>query len=1363
MTTVSSGHTSTSLTVTFGTTLTVLAGGSAVGTTVQSGGGEFVSAGGTDVGATIQAAASQTVSGPGATATSDTVQSFGTQTVVAGGESIATQLAGTEIVSSGGVASATAVGLTMFVSAGGSAIGTILASGLETVLGTDTGAHGSVGGQIVSGGRAFGANFTGSAGQTVTSGGVASGTTISSGGAQYLSAAGTAFGTTVGGGGIQTIAQGGSAVSTTLLASAYSFLNDGGTAISMIVSSGGNLDGNGGIASGTIIRAGGTLGTISGSALYTMVGSGGVDSTYGRGTDIGATVAAGGALNIGVGGIAVSATILAGGIQTLAGDAAQFYGAVASNTQLQGSLEQVGSFGTTFATTLSSGAGEVVGFLGTASGTVIQSGGVEVVQSGGHAYGTTVDAGGLLVVLAGGSAVSTTYEPGAASAGLVALLAPTGVLAFASVANGVAVGSNATMYVLSGGSAVGMQVAAHGTVDVQAGGTVIGGQASGYQAEIDLFGSAAGVAAAASANLVVESGGTASGTALGGEMIVSGGGVASNTMLSSDGKMIVYSGGSAAGATGGKVVVSGGAVYGASNTVGGQVEVQQGSAYNTTIGFLANMDIGSGAVVSNVTIDGNFAALSISAGATFEGALTIAPQTLVDIIVAGSAMPTTAISGFGGADSFDLTDISFDPNGSATYDPTSATLNVTEGGQTYALHLANPAAYAGGHFRIASDHNSGTTVEYINASSYVVSSGITSNNLNIVGNGVLQVLSGGTDVSATLTGAAAFVTYSASTVDGGTLLINSNTVALALENNQGTDSGTAIGVGGNMINAGTVVSASIASGGVMVTFSGTTQGVVVGPRGVDLVEAFTTGTSATNTVVNGGLEGIAGSAVAIGTTVNSGGEQVVGGRVDIFGANTPLASGTTSHTTVNAGGAQFVNSGAVAYGTQIDSGGVMVVNSAGTAVSATIGANGRMQTNAGATLSSGVTFAGQGAELQIGGTVMPTTTLTGFGPTDMIDLTGIAPGATPTASINAANDVLSIVAGSVTETLQLAGSYAGVVLSATSDGGGGTLVEIPCYAAGTRIATDRGEVAVESLAPGDLVRTQTGRLAPVRWVGRRRIDCRRHARPENVMPVRIAADAFGPGLPRRALLLSPDHAVFAGGVLIPVRYLVNGASVAPVDVPSIEYVHVELDRHDVMLAEGLPAESYLDTGNRAAFGGGVTDLHPDFSRSVWQAEGCAALVLGGERLADVRRALLARAPALGHRTTRDPGIAVEADGRRLPAAHRGTSWLARLPAGTAAVTLRSRIWTPAHRQPDSEDTRVLGVAIARLRLDGRAVALDSPALAAGWHAAEAAGRWTDGAAIIPVAGVREIGFDVAMAGQYWRAAQAPRAISARRG
>src|ERR1019366_10641252 len=57
----------------------------------------------------------------------------------------------------------------------------------------------------------------------------------------------------------------------------------------------------------------------------------------------------------------------------------------------------------------------------------------------------------------------------------------------------------------------------------------------------------------------------------------------------------------------------------------------------------------------------------------------------------------------------------------------------------------------------------------------------------------------------------------------------------------------------------------------------------------------------------------------------------------------------------------------------------------------------------------------------------------------------------------------------------------------------------------------------------------------------------------------------------------------APGVLIPIRYLVNGRSIAQEARDEVTYWHVELARHDILLAEGLPAESYLDTGNRDAF------------------------------------------------------------------------------------------------------------------------------------------------------------------------------------
>ena len=106
---------------------------------------------------------------------------------------------------------------------------------------------------------------------------------------------------------------------------------------------------------------------------------------------------------------------------------------------------------------------------------------------------------------------------------------------------------------------------------------------------------------------------------------------------------------------------------------------------------------------------------------------------------------------------------------------------------------------------------------------------------------------------------------------------------------------------------------------------------------------------------------------------------------------------------------------------------------------------------------------------------------------------------------------------------------------------------------------------------------------PIVWIGRRDVDLVGHADPESARPIRIAAGAFAENQPARDLLLSPDHAVFADGVLIPVKHLVNGTTIRQIDVERVTYFHIELARHDIIFAEGLAAESYLDTGNRATF------------------------------------------------------------------------------------------------------------------------------------------------------------------------------------
>jgi len=138
------------------------------------------------------------------------------------------------------------------------------------------------------------------------------------------------------------------------------------------------------------------------------------------------------------------------------------------------------------------------------------------------------------------------------------------------------------------------------------------------------------------------------------------------------------------------------------------------------------------------------------------------------------------------------------------------------------------------------------------------------------------------------------------------------------------------------------------------------------------------------------------------------------------------------------------------------------------------------------------------------------------------------------------------------------------------------------------------------------------------------VECRQHPRPHTVWPVRVAAGAFGPRRPQRDLWLSPDHALFLQGVLIPVKYLIDGAAIVQVPVDTVTYYHVELPRHAVLLAEGLAAESYLEAGDRANFanGGGAVALYPDFATLRWEAQGCAPLVVTGPKLEAARRSMV---------------------------------------------------------------------------------------------------------------------------------------------
>ncbi len=195
-----------------------------------------------------------------------------------------------------------------------------------------------------------------------------------------------------------------------------------------------------------------------------------------------------------------------------------------------------------------------------------------------------------------------------------------------------------------------------------------------------------------------------------------------------------------------------------------------------------------------------------------------------------------------------------------------------------------------------------------------------------------------------------------------------------------------------------------------------------------------------------------------------------------------------------------------------------------------------------------------------------------------------------------------------------------------------------CFAAGTRILTATGEVAVEALQPGDAVVTLAGRglpVKPVLWVGRRHVVLAGRADAAEMAPIRIKAGALGVNTPKRDLVVSPDHCLYLDGALVPARLLVNGRSVvAEIGMAEVTWYHVELETHEVLVAEGASAESWLDCGNRSWFQnapvalltvpGNLDTVGTGFDAS----RACAPLVHGGERLAAIRASLDSRAEGL---------------------------------------------------------------------------------------------------------------------------------------
>jgi hypothetical protein len=150
--------------------------------------------------------------------------------------------------------------------------------------------------------------------------------------------------------------------------------------------------------------------------------------------------------------------------------------------------------------------------------------------------------------------------------------------------------------------------------------------------------------------------------------------------------------------------------------------------------------------------------------------------------------------------------------------------------------------------------------------------------------------------------------------------------------------------------------------------------------------------------------------------------------------------------------------------------------------------------------------------------------------------------------------------------------------------GGGPI----CLLRGTLVRTPDGDRPVEDLAIGDGIVTASGEAKAVRWIGRQRFRrAKGRAWVASVLPVRIARGILDGVAPTRDLYVSQAHAILLDGKLVPAGSLVNGRTIVlerAADLATLDYFNVELDAHDVMLAEGAPVETFLSAnGNREMF------------------------------------------------------------------------------------------------------------------------------------------------------------------------------------
>lgn len=541
---------------------------------------------------------------------------------------------------------------------------------------------------------------------------------------------------------------------------------------------------------------------------------------------------------------------------------------------------------------------------------------------------------------------------------------------------------------------------------------------------------------------------------------------------------------------------------------------------------------------------------------------------------------------------------------------------------------------------------------------------------------------------------------------------------------------------GSVANAGTIAGATgiLVQGGVPVLNQA--GGVISGTAlGINISGAAGTVENAGR--ISGGSDAISFGAGYVNRLIVDPGASF-SGLVDGGGA-----AGSTMELT--GGGAGSLTALGVRYigfpQITIDAGAAWTLTGSNTIAAGVTLSGGPLTLGAGATLeiagnvAAGETiiFGGGGAALIIDTTASMAGAVANLAPTETIDLRGVNPAS---VSYTTGSGVLNYTApggGGASLPLTLASGTNGIV-PPSADGAGGTDVTALCFCAGTMLAMPDGEVPVERLAVGDTVLTASGEARPIAWIGVGRVLAAR-GRRSAATPVIVRKGALAENVPHHDLHVTKGHALALDGVLIPVEFLVNHRSILWDDgAQEVALYHIELESHDVLLANGAAAESYRDDGNRWLFQNANTgwDLPPQ--------PPCAPVLTGGPIVDSVWLRLLNRAGSRpGVPLTEDPDLHLLIGGRRVePSFRHGPLYTFRLPVRLGDLRICSRSAVPQELGV-ARDARELGVAVRRIVLrDGTrhwTISPDDHRLAQGFHAYEPDQRvrWTNGDAMLPAA------------------------------